>query len=375
MGNWHGYNSAMRLVDTAMRLRIRQRGEHFAEQAQALHQRFARIFWMAHSAWALFTGIVVLVLAHNRYGFLKWVVLFLALTWASTLVISRYASFFATPKMRFAKGFVSYLTRVMYQETLFFLLPFYFYSTTFPSWNSAFVVVLAGLAVLSCYDLVFDRLLRKHKAFALGFFAVVTFSALQFFLPLLLKVRVHEAGYLAAVASFAAAIPLAYSWRDLLSFKVVARLLLALLVAVGGVRLVRPAIPPVPLRLTKLRFAPLIDTTTLRLAKELPARISTAELGAGRLYVVATIFSPARLPASVSIRFVHDGQASRPNRTVDLIAHERGFRVWSVLRAGVRGFTPGLYWAEVWTGEGQLIGRESIELVAGSSASLPIDQH
>ncbi len=119
----------------------------------------------------------------------------------------------------------------------------------------------------------------------------------------------------------------------------------------------------------KLRFAPLIDTTTLRLAKELPARISTAELGAGRLYAVATIFSPTQLPASVSIRFVHDGKASRPNRTVDLVAHPRGFRVWSVMRSGPRGFTPGIYRAEVWTGEGQLIGRESIELVAGPEPS------
>jgi len=354
----------MRLVDTGMRMRIKQRGANFAGAAHALHQRYARIFWMAHSAWALFTGIVVLVLAHNRYGFLKWVVLFLALTWASTLVISRYASFFNTPKMRFAQGFVSYLTRVMYQETLFFLLPFYFYSTTFPSWNSAFVVLLAGLAVLSCFDLLFDRLLRERKAFALGFFAVVTFSALVFFLPLLLGVRIHHAGFLAAVMAFLAAIPLAYSWRELLSFRVMARLVVALALVVAGARLIRPAVPPVPLRLMKLRFAPLIDTSTLRLAKELPARISTAELGAGRLYAVATIFSPTQLTASVSIRFVHDGKATRPNRTVDLVAHPRGFRVWSVMRSGPRGFAPGIYQAEVWTGEGQLIGRESIELVA-----------
>ncbi len=70
-----------------------------------LHDRYARLLWGLYSAWALLSGIAVLVLAHNRYGFLRWVVLFLALTWGSMLV--------------------------MYQETLFFLLPFYFYSTTF----------------------------------------------------------------------------------------------------------------------------------------------------------------------------------------------------------------------------------------------------
>lgn len=35
------------------------------------------------------------------------------------------------------------------QETLFFLLPFYAYSTVVPSWNPGFVALLATLAVLA----------------------------------------------------------------------------------------------------------------------------------------------------------------------------------------------------------------------------------
>src|SRR5436305_12378341 len=89
-----------------------------------LHDKYARLLWALHSAWALASGIVVLILAHNRYGFVRWVVLFLALTWGSTLFVSRVAA--STKLLRFAHGLASYLTRVMYQETLFFLLPFYF---------------------------------------------------------------------------------------------------------------------------------------------------------------------------------------------------------------------------------------------------------
>ena len=92
---------------------------------RVLHHRYSRAFWAVHSGWALFTGGLVLVLAHNRYGFLPWVVLFLTLTWASTLFFSRFAVRRDSARLRFAQGFVSYLTRVMYQETLFFLLPFY----------------------------------------------------------------------------------------------------------------------------------------------------------------------------------------------------------------------------------------------------------
>ncbi len=178
-----------------------------------LHDRYARLLWALHSAWALVSGIAVLVLAHNRYGFLRWVVLFIALTWGSTLFFSRFAIGGGSRFARLAQSVVSYLTRVMYQETLFFLIPFYFYSATFRSWNFLYVLTLAGLAVLSCFDMLFDRLLREHRWFAIGFFAFVSFSALQFFLPLLLRTRIDNSVYVAAAVSFVAALALAQRWE------------------------------------------------------------------------------------------------------------------------------------------------------------------
>ena len=42
---------------------------------------------MLHSAWALIGGTVIVLLARERYHLVLWVVLFLALAWASTLLI------------------------------------------------------------------------------------------------------------------------------------------------------------------------------------------------------------------------------------------------------------------------------------------------
>ena len=337
----------------------------------ALHQRYARPFWVLHSIWALLTGALVLVLAHNRYGYLPWVIAFLALTWASTLFFSRFAPRFTTRAGRVARGFVSYLTRIMYQETLFFLLPFYFYSTTFPSWNSAYVVLLAALAVFSCVDLAFDRLLRSSRVFALGFFAIVTFSALQFFLPAVLGVRVHHGAYLAAAAAVLAAAPMAHPLRELRRPATLLGLAVAMLVALGGVRLFRPAIPPVPLRLSKVRFAAAIDPRTIRAAHEYSGSVPRSALAEGKLHAIATVFAPSRLPAAITLRFVHDGKVLRTSRTVDLIAHARGFRVWDTMRAGPRGLVPGRYDLEVWTSERQLVGRETIEVVDDLAAAPP----
>lgn len=345
---------------------MRERRDRTVALGRVLHRRYSRPFWALHSAWALFTGLVVLVLAHNRYGFLPWVVLFLTLTWASTLFFSRFAAGREPGKLSFAHGFVSYLTRVMYQETLFFLLPFYFYSTTFPSWNSGYVVVLAALAVLSCFDMVFDPLLRTRRPFAVGFFAVVTYSALQFFLPLVLHVQIHNGAYLAAALAFFASLPVAYSWQELRQPRRLALFALSLLAIVGVLKVGRALVPPVPLRLTAMSFAAGIDPTTLKLDRQLDRVVSVAELPHGRLCVRATIFSPGRLPVRARLRFLRDGKLLKTSRLLDLVAHRRGFRVWDALRGGPDGLPPGLYRVEVWTGEGQLVGRSDIRITAHS---------
>jgi len=254
----------------------------------------------------------------------------------------------------------------MYQETLFFLLPFYFYSTTFPSWNSGYVVVLAGLAVLSCFDMVFDPLLRTRRPFTVGFFAVVTYSALQFFLPLVLHVQIHNGAYLAAALAFFASLPMAYSWQELRQPRRLALFALSLAAIIGVLKVGRALIPPVPLRLSAMSFAAGIDPTTLRLDRELSRVVSAAELPHGRLCVRATIFSPGRLPVRARLRFLRDGKLLKTSRPLDLVAHRRGFRVWDALRGSPEGLTPGLYRVEVWTGEGQLVGRGDIRITRES---------
>jgi len=332
---------------------------------QELHDRYHRVFWTLHSIWALFWGAAVLVLAHNRHGYLPWVVLFLGLTWATTLFFSRFGATSFSPVMRFARGFVSYLTRVWYQGTLFFLLPFYFYSTTVPSWNCVFIGVLAVLAVLSCFDLLFDRLLRVYRVFAVAFFAVVTFAALQLLIPLLFRLHLEVTTFLAAAVSLLAALPLAYGWRELLRPHRLARVAVAFALVMAGTWALRPLLPPVPLRLSKVRFAARLDTTTLQAATDYTGSIPGAELHDGRLFAVATVYSPVPLRTRIVMRFTSAGKVVSSTREVEITAHELGFRVWGVLQARSAGFSAGTYAAELWTASGQLIGRERVEITNG----------
>jgi len=320
-----------------------------------LHDKYARLLWALHSVWALISGIAVLILAHNRYGFARWVVLFLALTWGSTLFASRVAG--GSNLLRFAHGVVSYLTRVMYQETLFFLIPFYFYSATVRSWNFVYVVVLTALAVLSCFDLLFDRLLREHRWFAIGFFAFVSFSALQFFLPLLLRTRIEHGEVLAAAISFLAALALSGGGMAAALHKA----LLLFVVVIAGVWLIRPLLPPVPLRMTALRFSGELDHRTLNAAETFTSEIPRSALRRGRIYAVATVFSPERIPARVQMSFVQNGKVLRVSRIVDVTTRPEGFRVWDSVRLPPNLSADPIR-VELSTA-GQLLGKRTIRVV------------
>lgn len=320
------------------------------------HQRLERVLWALHSAWALLSGIAVLVLAHNRYGFLRWIVLFLALTWGSTLVFSYLGGI--------ARTVVSYLTRVMYQETLFFLLPFYFYSTTFWSWNVLYLAFLASLAVLSCFDLLFDRLLREHRPFAVSFFAVVSVSALQLFLPLALRWHIEYGLPLAGAISFLAAVALVQPWQEWLRPRRLLAIALTLAAILGALQFLKALVPPVPLRVTHLRVSATLDPRTLSTGPAFDADIPLDALTRHRLYAVATVFAPRRLPAHVQMRFLLRGKVLRTSRNLDLTAKPDGFRMWDSVHLPAQ-HAEGRYRIEVWSA-GQLLGARDVMVVRPS---------
>ena len=111
---------------------------------------------------------------------------------------------------------------------------------------------------------------------------------------------------------------------------------------------------------------------TLELENEFPQGkpISAPSLAGRRLVIRATIFSPGRLPLRVEIRVLKGGATLRTSRNLDVVAHRRGFRVWYAINAGADGLAPGKYRAEVWTSEGQLVGRQQI-LVTPVSPNRP----
>lgn len=250
---------------------------------------------------------------------------------------------------------------MLYQETLFFLLPFYAYSTVVRSPNVLFMGLLVGLALLSCIDLVFDRWLRTRPVFALSFFAVVAFAAANLLLPLLVGLRPRFATPIAAVLAVGSAVPLAMRtaprrWGIRLRLGAAALVLLG--VAVGLPSL----IPPVPLRLKEATFADGIDPETLTLADTLPGRVPAAELGRS-LVVLVEVFAPSTLPATVQLEWWRGRDLLRISREIRITAHAWGFRVWDGWHPPSGPVPPGSYRVVLRTSGRRVFGVATLRVV------------
>ena len=297
---------------------------------------------MLHSAWALAAGTFVVLAARERYHLVLWVVVFLALTWSSTLFFGRLPSVersAAPPDL--AQEITSYLTRVMYQETLFFLLPFYAYSTVADSPNVVFLVLLGGLALFSCLDLSFDRWLRTKPLFALSYFAIVAFSAINLLLPLLFSIRLQFATPLAAIIAIAAAAPLAarmVAGRQRVVIPLILGATAFVLVAVAAPVLV----PPVPLRLQSATFGSGINAQSLLLRDTLSTPTTTLAVGSS-LVVLVQVFAPSALSTRVWMEWRRNGSTLRSSRPIDIVANRSGFRVWDAWNPPAGAVLPGDY--------------------------------
>ena len=322
-----------------------------------------RLFWTLHSMWALSAGTAVVIVARERYHFVLWVVAFLALAWASTLYFGRRAALKRKDApFTLADEITSYIARVMYQETLFFLLPFYAYSTVIGSLNMAFVVVLGALAIFSCIDLAFDHWLRTRPIFGLLFFAVVAFAALNLLLPLLFGLRLPLATPVAALVSLAAAVPLARrttSGARIGAIKLAIATAGFLVVTIGVPQLV----PPVPLRLQSATFASSVDRQTLAVTDTLRSPASSAAVGAS-LALIVQVFAPSALPATVELDWRRDGETVHVSREVEIVARASGFRVWDAWRPADGVVPPGSYKVVLRTENDRVFGVAKLTVTA-----------
>lgn len=236
-------------------------------------------------------------------------------------------------------------------NVLFFVLPFYLESITFPSLNILFGAVLLGIAVIvNWYDL-YDRWVLQRPLAGSIFYALTIFCVLNFIFPVIFGMRNVWSLLLSGGLSGLFVILFAFPHMS------VARSLANALKAFGGIALVlaavwlgRSAIPPAPLRLTAATACGSIESYR----PVAPARVITGS-GAQEVFFYSSIFAPLGLSEGIVHVWYHEGKKLLEINVSEIRGGKReGFGTWSWHRPREGA---GRYTIEVWTRGGQLLGR------------------
>jgi hypothetical protein len=163
------------------------------DRGRAFMKRHGRKLWWLHSAYALGLGITVVTFAQKGFEHARWLAASASAAWLLVVVFFRVfgsdhresSHAHAPTKVKVRFFAMTYALKNLYQGMLFFLLPFYWKSTTFDSPNAWFVLLLGSCALLSTLDIVFDRVVFKFRWLASVFHGVALFGCLVLVVPAL----------------------------------------------------------------------------------------------------------------------------------------------------------------------------------------------
>jgi len=334
---------------------------------RAFLKRHGHKLWWLHSIYALSLGVGVMLLAAKGFEYIRWVVAALGGTWLLFLVFFRLYRSGAQRKVegKAAKvGFVTmnYLMKDLYQIMLFFLLPFYWKSSTWGAVNGFYAVALGICAVLATLDVVFDNLVMRWRVLASLFYLVALFSCLNLVIPVVLpSIRVLW-GLLAATGLSAVVfLSLHFRLRSLFSKPGLLAVLVVMGVSMSAVYLGRRAIPPVPYytETVSAGIIELPDGRVVNAQSAIPAR------DLERIVSVTDVASPTGSRETFQHVWRHDRKVVArltPSTTV-MKGPVTRLRLRSALPADkIPAERTGDWSIDVETADGQLVGRATFEV-------------
>jgi len=229
-------------------------------------KRHEKWMWWLHTAYALSLGAFVATFSQKGFERARMLTLSLAAAWLLVVFFFRFFGtgarqdyMTASPGMRRRFFVMSYLMKNLFQGMLFYLLPFYWKSSSYDAKTITILAFLGACAILSTLDLVFDRMLLRFKLVASAFFATTLFGCANVVIPALLPNTAVVTSYLVAtglaiVTFILFHVSIATLKKPLAAGAFASIILVGVLCAYWG----RRAMPPVPLHIKEGGVGPAV---------------------------------------------------------------------------------------------------------------------
>jgi len=337
------------------------------DRLKAFMRQHGRKLWWLHSAYALGLGISVVAFAQKRFDHARWLAISIGAAWLLVVLFFRVFGSGraqgslegAGTKVKLRFFAMTYALKNLYQGMLFFLLPFYWKSTTFWTPNSWFVVLLGVCAFLSTLDIVFDRVVFRFRALASVFHGVALFGCLNLVVPALFPdTRTLYSLLIATGISVLGFWTIHVSLAMLKDKRWIALFFASAAAALGGVYAARTAIPPVPMYLSRGAVGPMTlpDGRLAMIVHELHPSVIT------QLKAITDIVVPGGKGDRLVHVWRHDG--NEVHRAMETTSKVDGPAGTVRLSSGLSGRElpkqlVGQWAIDVETQDGQLVGRVS----------------
>jgi len=303
---------------------------------------------------SLALGVAAVAYMRRGLGFAPVAIGVLMLAWIGTAALRRLTR--VDPSIapetrwrRLALPAAGSLVVGLWQNVLFYLLPLWSASAVAGSWNVIFPALLAGMALLSCFEQrwrawVLERPIVHAAWSAAVLFATLVPAAVLVAAPLRVCLAVAAAS--AALVAAVAVVP-----RIRLSRARRGLTVLAVTAAASALALwAAPILPPVPV----VRIASGAGTAVL--GRALVGAADVFPAGTDRVYAWFAVAAPARYRQAVRFEWYRDGQpVGRVLETFVVGGRADGFRTWSSRAAPASG----RWRVDLLTDSSQIVARES----------------
>jgi len=247
-----------------------------------------------------------------------------------------------------------YATQMIHQESLFFVLPFFFITTTWNSGQVLFSGLLALAALVAIIDPLYYKWLANRRWLFLAYHTFTLFALLLTALPIIFKLTTPQSYQLALAAAVVLSFPSLFTaisaqrwWRWLI--------LAGLMVVLGGGGwLARIWVPPATLWMTEVAVSSEMNDAQRAPVNPLKT-LSDAQLHQQGLYAYTAINAPRGLNERIYHVWRHNG------REIDRIAldihggRKKGYRAWTH-KQNFPAKSVGRWQVQVLTEAGQMIG-------------------
>ena len=312
------------------------------------------------------SGIASFILVDRQAGLASWIAILMLVSWVWLMLENTFTQLFAKVfKREIPQPLLRYATQMIHQESLFFVLPFFFITTTWNSGQLVFTGLLTAAGLISIIDPLYYKWLAPRRSLFLALHTLTLFAALLTALPIILHLTTAQsfklalgAAMLLSFPSLASSFPINH-WRR-------AVMLVAVTLAVGGSGwLLRSWVPPATLWLNDVAISTEVQNRTPGASLK---QVSASQIRSSGLYAYTAINAPRGLNERIYHVWQFNGEE------VDRIAldihggRKEGYRAWTH-KQNFPSNPIGRWQVRVLTEDGQVIGVLRFRVVDDGQAS------